>query len=336
MERAVAIGLNIMKRAKISVIVPAYNVRNYLEACIDSIINQTYTNLEIILVDDGSTDGTAELCDNLLTLDERIKVIHKENGGAADARNTGIDAATGEYISFIDGDDCIDIEMYSTMLSYFDERVSIVSCGINYQEVSGSKRIVDMGNEVVIFSGEQALADMLKVRKGIIGCSPCNKIYNRKLFQQIRFKKGIIGEDIELLYRLYLNCDKIICINQPFYYYIKREGSVTTSSFSPKKMDFISTAQQIERFVEVYYPNLLIPSYLYELMWLLSAYKSLYYANDIERYDSYKMQLELRIKENMKIYKGNIKLYLQYWWLFFTALSIRLHLYKVVRLLLGK
>ena len=139
----------------ISVIVPAYNVKPYLERCINSIINQTYRDLEIILVDDGSTDGTGELCDKLALVDSRIEVIHKINGGQADARNSGLDIASGEFVSFIDADDYIELDMYENMVTEMkDESVSIVAVGMIITDTKGHNDIV-VSEEKLYLSKEE-------------------------------------------------------------------------------------------------------------------------------------------------------------------------------------
>ena len=132
---------------KISIIVPVYKTEQYLDRCVESIVNQTYNNLEIILVDDGSADNCPAMCDKWAEKDNRIKVIHKENGGVSSARNAGIDAASGEYIGFVDGDDWIDTDMYDFLMSHFDDDTDIVRC--SYRKVyenSDTEEIVNDGN----------------------------------------------------------------------------------------------------------------------------------------------------------------------------------------------
>ena len=141
--------------SKISVVIPCYNVEPYLERCVSSVIGQTYPELEIILVDDGSTDATGELCDKLSKTDARIKVIHKENGGLSDARNAGIDVAEGEFYSFVDGDDYLEPDAYEMMTKEMKSGdVSLVSAGIVVENINGYKHI-NMSNESLILNREE-------------------------------------------------------------------------------------------------------------------------------------------------------------------------------------
>lgn len=219
---------------KISVIIPVYNIVDYLRECVESVLHQTYQNLEIILVDDGSTDASGELCDRFARIDNRIIVVHKENGGLSDARNAGLDLATGDYISFIDGDDYIDKEMYSCMESVLENRedFSFTACGMINFHNHAKKEI--MAERFTILDKEQAYSCFYKVAEDIVGSSCCNKLYKRELFRKLRFKKGIRSEDNELLYRLLDKCHFIACVPEAFYYYRDRPGSIMSGDFSPK------------------------------------------------------------------------------------------------------
>ena len=167
---------------KISTIIPCYNVECYLERCVASVVSQTYHELEIILVDDGSTDATGELCDRLSKNDARIKVIHKENGGLSDARNAGIDVAEGEFYSFVDGDDYLELDAYEMMVNEMKRRdISLVSAGMVVESINGHRH-VNMSKECLTLSKEEAFLNLLgPVRT--IGQSSCNKLFRKQLFQ---------------------------------------------------------------------------------------------------------------------------------------------------------
>lgn len=223
----------------ISVIVPCYNVEKYLERCVNSILTQTYYDLEIILVNDGSTDKTGEICEKFAEIDSRVKVVHKTNGGLSDARNAGIDIAKGEFCAFVDGDDYVEPDAYETMV--FEMRnpnVSLVSAGIFAEDVEGNKSI-SMSAEYLILDKREAFINLLGTVRSI-GHSSCNKLFRMKLFNGLRYKKGIINEDMEILPKILDACDHVVLLNKPVYHYIKRAGSITEAEFSAWKYQSIN------------------------------------------------------------------------------------------------
>lgn len=201
---------------KISVIIPVYNIKDYLKRCVDSITNQTYRNLEIILVDDGSTDGSGVLCDQLAEQDVRIAVIHKKNGGLSDARNAGIAKASGEVISFIDGDDYVKYNMYEVMMQALDHNISLVACGRTVLDCSGKciSNVVFNDRKNVLLSKEECFRAFLSGEDNGFTVSCCNKIFRREFFEDIRFTKGLISKDIECLYRILDKVENCVCVKE--------------------------------------------------------------------------------------------------------------------------
>ena len=217
----------------ISVIVPIYNVEKYLTKCIESIINQTYKNLEIILVDDGSPDKSPIICDEYAKKDNRIKVIHKKNGGLSDARNYGMSLATGEYISFIDSDDYIDEEMYEKMIfELINNDSDIVSCAINNVY---SDRVESSYIEERVYDTELALKNLILGRD--LNQTVWNKLYKKDVINGILFEKGKINEDDFWTYQVFANSKKIITLNKPLYNYIHRESSIMGQGYSEKNLN---------------------------------------------------------------------------------------------------
>lgn len=320
---------------KISVIIPVYNIVDYLQECVESVLNQTYKNLEIIIVDDGSTDGSGELCDRLAKPDNRVIVIHKENGGLSDARNAGIEHATGDYISFIDGDDYIDREMYSCMESVFtsNKGISFVTCGMVNFHNNARKEVI--ANQLKILDKEQAYSCFFKVDEDIIGNSCCNKLYKRELFQELKFKKGIMSEDIELNYRLLDKCNYIACVPYAFYYYRERIGSITTEDFSPKVFDLDETLLEMGKFIQSKYAKLEVAFKLYELSWLLNFWKRLRESANRNKYENKQKYLKSRVNENLKFYKDK-KIFFskKYRANFFCAGAICVNCYDVASIIL--
>lgn len=211
----------------ISVIVPIFNVDIYLPKCIDSIIYQSYPDLEIILVDDGSLDRCPEICDDYANKDNRIKVIHKSNGGLSNARNAGLEIATGEYISFIDSDDYIAEHMYKDMLSAIENAdADLCICGYdrvnNIGEVKSSAQYKN-----AILSQDQAF-EML-VQGNVYFIISCNKLYRKEIFDSLRFKEGKTHEDEFIMHHVYGECSNIVTLEKSYYNYLMRESSIVGS-----------------------------------------------------------------------------------------------------------
>lgn len=234
---------------RISVIVPVFNVEKYIEKCVYSIINQTYKNLEILLIDDGSTDDSGNICDSLVKLDKRIIVIHKKNGGLSDARNCGLDNATGEYISFVDSDDYIHEEYNQKLFSVLVENdADIVQC--MYQKVD------ELGNELIKYNynGSVIVKDRNSALNGLYYGEDAdyytvvwNKLYRAKVIKNIRFPIGKIHEDVFTTYLFFYNCNKVAFIKEPMYYYLQRADSIMGSKFNRKRLDGIEAyTEQID------------------------------------------------------------------------------------------
>ena len=231
----------------ISVIVPVYNVEKYLPKCIDSIINQTYTDLEILLIDDGSTDNSGKICDNYAKKDKRIKVIHKKNGGLSDARNTGLNICTGDYISFIDSDDYIEPDMYDKMINTaIANDIDIISCNYNhiYNEQNFSPFFKTNTDELI--TNKTKLLKLIFTYQNF-DLVVFNKLYKANLFKNIRFPKGISpAEDLNILYPLISSSNKFYYINEALYNKTERINSL---SHTIKIQDCLNNVQGYEKFL---------------------------------------------------------------------------------------
>lgn len=222
----------------ISVIVPVYKVENYLRQCLDSIINQTYKNLEIILVDDGSPDNCPKICDEYAKNDKRIKVIHKENGGLSSARNAGLDVCTGEYISFIDSDDIVDKNFIERMYTKSKEYRSDI-CICNYAKFSDDENIGCFSKEEknTVLSSEIVQEKMLE-KNAVLYIIMWNKLFKRYIFDCIRFPLGKINEDEAVIHYIYDRCKSdVLVINNILYFYRFNESSITNRKFSATRLD---------------------------------------------------------------------------------------------------
>ena len=239
---------------KISVIVPVYNVEQYLERCVDSIINQTYTNLEIILVNDGSTDNSGKLCDELAKKDERIRVIHKENGGLSDARNRGIDESESDLVGFIDSDDYIDSDMYEVLLKNLNDTDADLSMCALYDVYNNTPEAQVTNKETWKLSSEQAIKMVMEAK--ILSVTAVNKLYRKSLFTDLKFEVGKIAEDAFIMIKLLDKCEKIVATNKKKYYYVHRENSITTQKFSTKFLNVIEAYEQNSNIILEKYPKL--------------------------------------------------------------------------------
>lgn len=208
--------------SKISIIVPVYNVEEYLEECLESIINQTYKNIEIILIDDGSTDRSGEICDKYSKIDSRVKVFHQDNKGIGATRNVGLSHATGEYIGWVDSDDIIDKNMYEVLLKNMINANASISC-CNHVEIKGKYEITKYQNNdnLEIVKGNQ----VINLIRGPITCYLWEKLYKRELFEDVHFSNQKVGEDFVVLVDILSNNPKVVITDGCYYYYRIREGS---------------------------------------------------------------------------------------------------------------
>lgn len=225
---------------KISIIIPIYNIRDYLSKCVESLSSQTYSNIEIILVDDGSTDSSGELCNQYAARDSRVRVIHKQNGGASSARNAGLDAVSGQYIMFLDGDDYLAPDALQRLAEIAVEAGDFDFVQFHYTETDGS------------WQGDPAQPAHTRVctdpremfrylyQKGGVAASPCTKLYRASLFETLRFQEGIAYEDEELITRLLPRCRRVVYTELILYGYVMRGDSSIHAPFNTHKLDVMS------------------------------------------------------------------------------------------------
>lgn len=237
----------------ISVIVPVYQVEPWLERCVDSIRNQTYRNLEIILVDDGSPDRCGEMCDQFAQEDDRILVIHRENGGLSAARNTGLDICHGEYIGFVDSDDFIHPEMYARLyddICVCDTPLALcqplVCSDENASFPKAIAAVTKLSNKEVL---HKSLCD-------IIWFSAWTKLYHKSLFKDIRYPEGRTNEDYPVTIRIFDRCNHIAVDFNQLYAYCKRKGSITMSSSTLNAFDQVLSAEEVLEFINETHPDL--------------------------------------------------------------------------------
>lgn len=229
---------------ELSIIVPIYNMEKYLEKCVSSILEQTFTNFELILVNDGSTDRSEEICRAFRENDHRVKVISKNNGGVADARNAGIRQAKGSYLGFVDGDDWVEADMFEQLMNICKKyEADISACLVNAVTYDSYKRKPAVEPKVDVYDSHTAIR---KLYEGELpsGFSVCNKIFKRNLFDNLEFPKGRIYEDAAIICRLLDRANKVCCVDLCLYNYLTREASITRIGFSEKRFDIIPNYQE--------------------------------------------------------------------------------------------
>ena len=237
-----------MENIKVSIVVPIYNVERYIEKCIDSIICQTYKNIEIILVNDGSTDESEKIILKKIVADERIKYVNKKNGGLSSARNAGIKEATGKYICFIDSDDWIDKKYVETLVSAAEKNDSeIVICNIRHVFEDGTiKEKTEQIEKNEIINSREAIRQLFLGKK--YRCHAVNKLCRTSLYKDnnIFFPEGKIYEDVFTTYRLILKAKKIYLCKEYLYFYLRnRTGSILSTSFNEKRLNIIEALNMI-------------------------------------------------------------------------------------------
>lgn len=241
------------KTSIVTVIVPVYMVEKYVDQCINSIIEQTYSNLEIILIDDGSCDNCSEICDSWAMKDERIIVIHKENGGLSSARNAGLDICKGDYITFIDSDDWVEQDYISVMhKALADNQAEVCSANMNeYDEDTGT--VHKISKNAFIAGPEETLMKLYKTYEFPVGSAP--KMYSADIWTELRFPVGHNYEDAYTTYLAVDSAQRIIHLSDALYFYRVRSGSIMTSSFSLSSLDRVRAWKENYLFCKEKYPD---------------------------------------------------------------------------------
>lgn len=299
----------------ISVIVPVYKVEAYLEKCVDSICRQTYKDLEIILVDDGSPDRCPQICDEYATKDNRIKVIHKDNGGLSSARNAGLDIARGEFISFVDSDDTIHSQMMEVLLSLI-ERKDIAICG--HQEVKEPH--TSQKNETLRKNEPLRDKDLWIEIFCKLNNAAWNKLYRKRLIGQLRFPIELLhGEDLIFNLNYLCQCKSGAINRTPLYNYIKREGSITKSKFSNKRLLEIASKDAAYEIVKKNKSEYLPIAELFAFRARMNVLRAIYHEHLEEQYQaeilnilSYTKEHYWRVKKLMKFKERSEYVLLRY------------------------
>ncbi len=315
-----------MYKDLISVIIPVYNVEEYINECVDSVINQTYKNLEIILVDDGSTDNSSKICDEYAKLDKRIKSIHQQNQGAAEARNNGLKVSKGKYIAFIDSDDYVSNDfIYSLYNNLIKNKADISACGyceyynngkINYKNFRNIKRKYNK-MEALIFLNVLGYFDV----------GPWNKLYKKELFDKYKFPKNKIAEDWRIMFKIIDQIDYLYYDSAEKYFYRYREGSVTRTK--KIKYDGIEAAEEtIQYFKSKNYTGILKYAYTSLLFAYIGVYNQFMKIDDVAGAksifkDSKKVSKKITYQYIKPIKKIQLFIFIHFNWLYRIIIKLK-------------
>lgn len=283
----------------VSIIVPIYDVEKYLKECIESILNQTYKNLEIILVDDESPDNCGKICNDYALMDNRIKVIHKKNGGLSDARNAGLEIMTGEYLMFVDSDDYISNDCVEKLYELSVLHNADLVIGGTEKFDDETKKVIwstySGKEEIQLFDKEKSMADMFEN-----GCASWARLYRSEIHKDILFPVGEINEDEAIVLRLLERCNSVVKTNCIIYNYRYRSQSITSTKWSIKKLDWVNHCKNNYEYIMKNHKSISIYAkkrYISSLMWALNS-MTVDPVNLGDRIVVYKYELKQLMKNN--------------------------------------
>lgn len=324
----------IVEVPEVSVIVPIYNVELYLSRCIDSILAQTFTDFELILVDDGSPDKCGEICDKYAAQDKRIHVIHKENGGLSDARNAGIEWTLNNtsclWITFVDSDDWVHPEYLEILYKVCkDENVKVCACGYIRVKGQSSEGITLVPPKKTILSNEDFFCNYPGI--SVISCA---KLFHISLFINIRFPRGRIHEDEFTTYKLLFSCELIGYINYQLYFYFENDKSITRSKWTPKQMDYFeAVSQQIDFFETNHYPRALKNAIYWYAHTLCDQMETI---SDNKEYQKYYQKMQKMFQTFIKKYGRDFFPFKENYRYYEYAFPKRMKIYWDIKGIIGK
>lgn len=320
-----------MKLPLISIIIPVYKVEKYINKCLESVVNQSYNNIEIILIDDGSPDQCGEICDNYAKCDKRIRVVHKTNGGLSDARNTGLEICTGDYIGFVDGDDYISHDMYEKMLEYaLQNDVDVVMCGaanVIYNKEQKNRYF----EPYVLRDKTEIINNVLAFPYDGASTTVCNKLFKKEIFKNLKFDKNVAYEDDYIVLKWINKTNSLGIMPDPFYKYVQRRDSITHKRHYTKTIQDVINAYENNRIFVYRFYKQSVEAVDYRYWW---AYRCsldlLLECCDYKEHLSDAKYIQRKIRNNIVSIISNkynsLKQIVAY-----IAISIDINLYKIVK-----
>lgn len=297
--------------SKVSFIVPVYNMENTIRNCINSILKQSMENIEVILIDDGSTDESGKICDEYAKNDNRVIVVHKENGGIADAMNAGLEIMTGDYILFVDSDDYVDARMAEIMLDrLLQENVDIVQCGYTIHTLGG-KEVRRTRSIRTCISGNERVVESYFLYKGI-GGNLSAKLFKAELFSGIRMPKGRMFADVPIIPYILHRCKKYLIIGEPFYHVTANPQSASRGTLNEKKYSDIQyNLETVTEFIKKYYPIMQYHVFYLKASTIAFNYEKIRNSNELKNVVGNMKALKHDFKVNFRLLhsSGEIKQY---------------------------
>ncbi|ASN05990.1 glycosyltransferase family 2 protein [Virgibacillus necropolis] len=288
-----------LQKEKVSVVVPIYKVEKYIHRCVDSILNQTYPNIEVILVDDGSPDNCGIIADHYGKLDDRVKVLHKKNGGLSDARNHGMKHVTGEFTVFVDSDDWLENKMIENMVnSSYTYKADIVQSAFYY--AYDQKLLIDnrhqKKNESFALLDNKTLMYELVINERVKNFA-WGKLYKTEMIQDIQFEQGVLFEDVLWAHQVMKKVNRFVLLDKPMYNYFQREDSIV-ATYIPRNLDIIKGLKERHRFIEEFYEELIDESYKVILKTCLIHYNLLLINRGQDKGGMYRGEIQSYIQTN--------------------------------------
>lgn len=297
-----------MQKKKVSIIVPIYKVEKYIARCVDSILQQTYSNLEVILVNDGSPDNCGKIADHYREKDARIKVIHKQNGGLSDARNKGMELATGAFTMFVDSDDWLNKNMIKTMMnSGLNFKADVIQTAFYYaydDQLLIDHRYYKTSDPSVLLDNKALMYELVKNEK--VKNFAWGKLYKTELIKHIPFKTGVLFEDVFWAHQVMQQVDSFLILHEPLFYYYQRKDSIV-ATYSPNSLDIIKGLKERHHFIEQYYEELVDESYKTILQTCLVHYNLLVINRKSDKDRFYRREIENYIQKNDHSFRNAVK-----------------------------
>lgn len=303
-----------MSKPLISIIVPIYNAEKYIKRCIDSILSQTYKELQIILINDGSTDNTLTILNEYVQYDSRIQIINKENTGVSETRNIGIEMSEGEYIGFVDADDYIEPEMYEKLYNSIEMTGADAACCGYYQDFQAYKYEITVDDSLIIkdtnyyeINGiDNILGQYFRqdIRSGI-GDGNWNKLFRKDIISGIRYDNTLYCEDVDFQIKVFEKCKKVVCIKEMLYHYVDNSFSATKKEFNDSKAGALNVVDDVLNRVLSTYPDIKTQAYAFHLTWYISVLQDLMTNRRTPISKKYYRIIRDDLKRNFKSYFKN-------------------------------
>lgn len=303
-----------MNRPLISIIIPVYNAESYIRRCIESVLSQTYKEIQVILINDGSTDNTLSILEEYSRSDSRIQLINKDNSGVSKTRNIGIDISDGEYIGFVDADDYLEPEMYEKLYNAIKKTAADVACCGYYQDFDTYKYEISVDDSLLadnktyyeLCGTSNILGQYFRqdIRSGI-GDGNWNKLFRKDIISDIRYDNTLYCEDVDFQIKVFEKCKKVVCIKEMLYHYVDNSFSATKKEFNDSKAGALNVVDDVLNRVLSTYPDIKTQAYAFHLTWYISVLQDLMGNRNSKASKYYYKIIRNKIRQNSKFYFQN-------------------------------